>query len=125
MASLGFNVTAHRLVAHGIAGLIAGIGGVLFIYYNHRISPGSINPAALINILVIAVLGGLRHPIGPFLGAALFVLLQNFAIDFFSRERFNLVIGLVFLAIIFLSPDGLLGLWNRLRALVRPDAQRL
>jgi branched-chain amino acid transport system permease protein len=125
MASLGFHVTAHRLVAHGISGLIAGVGGVLFIYYNHRISPGSINPAALINVLVIAVLGGLRHPIGPFLGAALFVLLQNFAIDFFSRERFNLVIGLVFLAIIFLSPDGLLGLWNRMRALVRPDAHRL
>jgi branched-chain amino acid transport system permease protein len=124
MASLGFNVTAHRLMAHAIAGAIAGVGGVLFIYYNHRISPGSINPAALINILVIAVLGGLRHPIGPFLGAALFVLLQNFAIDFFSRERFNLVIGAVFLAIIFFSPDGLLGLWNRLRAFVRPDAQR-
>jgi branched-chain amino acid transport system permease protein len=125
MASLGFNVTAHRLMAHAIAGAIAGVGGVLFIYYNHRISPGSINPAALINILVIAVLGGLRHPIGPFLGAALFVLLQNFAIDFFSRERFNLVIGAVFLAIIFFSPDGLLGLWNRLRAFVRPDAHRL
>lgn len=124
MSSLGFNVNAHRLVAHAIAGLIAGVGGVLFLYYNHRISPGSISTGALINVLVIAVLGGLRHPIGPFLGAALFVLLQNFAIDFFSRERFNLVIGAVFLAVIFLSPDGLLGLWKRLRAYVRPDAHR-
>ncbi|MEY4883135.1 MAG: hypothetical protein RIS34_989 [Pseudomonadota bacterium] len=124
MASLGFDVVAHRLMAHAIAGLIAGVGGVLFVYYNHRISPGSISTAALINILVIAVLGGLRHPIGPFLGAALFVLLQNFAIDFVSRERFNLVIGSVFLAVIFFSPDGLLGLWNRLRAFVRPDALR-
>lgn len=124
MASLGFNVTAHRLMAHAIAGLIAGVGGVLFVYYNHRISPGSISTAALINVLVIAVLGGLRHPIGPFLGAALFVLLQNFAIDFFSRERFNLVIGAVFLIVIFSSPDGLLGLWERLRASVRPDARR-
>jgi len=124
MASLGFDVVAHRLMAHAIAGLIAGVGGVLFVYYNHRISPGSISTGAVINILVIAVLGGLRHPIGPFLGAALFVLLQNFAIDFVSRERFNLVIGSVFLLIIFFSPDGLLGLWNRLRAFVRPDAQR-
>jgi branched-chain amino acid transport system permease protein len=125
MASLGFNVTAHRLAAHAIAGLIAGAGGVLFVYYNHRISPGSISTAALINLLVIAVLGGMRHPIGSFVGAALFVLLQNFAIDFVSRERFNLVIGSVFLAVILFSPDGLLGLWERLRAFVRPDAQRL
>ncbi len=122
MASLGFNVTLHRLAAHAIAGLIAGAGGVLFVYYNHRISPGSINTAALINVLVIAVLGGLRHPIGAFVGAALFVLLQNFAIDFVSRDRFNLVIGSVFLAVILLSPDGLLGLWDRLRKLARPDA---
>jgi branched-chain amino acid transport system permease protein len=70
-------------------------------------------------------LGGLRHPIGPFLGAALFVLLQNFAIDFVSRERFNLVIGIVFLFVIFVSSDGLLGLWNRLRVFARPDALRI
>ncbi len=124
MSSLGFNVTQHRLLAHAIGGLIAGAGGVLFAYYNHGVSPGSINTAALINVLVIAVLGGLRHPIGAFLGAALFVLLQNFAIDFVSRDRFNLVIGGVFLFVILVSPDGLLGLWERLRVLVRPDTQR-
>lgn len=124
MSSLGFNVTHHRLMAHGLAGLIAGAGGVLFVYYNHAVSPGSINTSALINVLVIAVLGGLRHPIGAFLGAALFVLLQNFAIDFVSRERFNLVIGGVFLFVILVSPDGLLGLWERLRVLARPDTQR-
>jgi branched-chain amino acid transport system permease protein len=124
MNALGFNVNAHRLVAHGFSGLIAGIGGVLFVYYNHRISPGSINTFALINILVIAVLGGLRHPLGAFIGAALFVLLQNFAIDFFSRERFNLVIGGVFLIVIFISSDGLLGLWERVQTLFRPVSPR-
>lgn len=124
MASLGFDVTAHRLAAHAIAGLIASIGGVLFVYYNHRIAPGSISTPASINVLVIAVLGGLRHPLGAFLGAALFVLLQNFAIDFVSRERFNLVIGGVFLAVLVLSPDGLLGLWGRIRAGARRAAIR-
>jgi branched-chain amino acid transport system permease protein len=123
MSSLGYHVTLHRLAAHAIAGLIAGVGGILFVYYNHRISPGSINTAILINLLVIAVLGGLRHPIGAFLGAALFVLLQNFAIDFVSRERFNLAIGLVFLFVILLSPDGLLGLWEKLRTLASPASR--
>ena len=58
--------------------------------------PGSVGTSWLINILVIAVLGGMRHPIGPFLGALIFVLLQTFAIDVIDRERFNLVIGGVF-----------------------------
>jgi branched-chain amino acid transport system permease protein len=77
----------------------------------------------MINVLVIAVLGGMRHPLGSFLGAALFVLLQNFAIDFVSRDRFNLVIGSGFLVLILVSPDGLLGLWERLRVLARPDTR--
>jgi branched-chain amino acid transport system permease protein len=88
----------------------------LMVWYNNRISPGTMNTGAMINILIIAVLGGLRHPIGAFIGAILFVLLQNFAIDLVDRERFNLVIGGVFLAIVLFSPDGLLGLWATLRS---------
>ena len=37
----------------------------------------------MIAILVIAVLGGMRHPIGAFIGAVVYVMLQNFAIDLF------------------------------------------
>ena len=116
MESLGFNVVAHRVAAYVIAGFIAAVGGVLFVWYNGLITPGSVGTSWLINILVIAVLGGMRHPIGPFLGALVFVLLQTFAIDVIDRERFNLVIGGVFLAIVLFSPDGLLGLWSWLRA---------
>jgi branched-chain amino acid transport system permease protein len=115
MNALGFDVTAHRVAAYSVAGVIAAIGGILLVWYKGLMSPGALDTAALINILVIAVLGGLRHPIGPFLGAIVFVLLQNFAIDLFDRERFNLVIGTVFLLIVLFSPDGLLGWWARLR----------
>jgi branched-chain amino acid transport system permease protein len=115
MAALGFDVNAHRVAAHALAGFIASVAGVLFVFYNARISPGTIGISALLNVLIIAVLGGLRHPIGAFIGALVFVLLQNFAIDLIDRERFNLVIGGVFLAIVLFSPDGLLGLWQRLR----------
>ncbi len=120
MRALGFNVAAHRIAAHAFAGLLAGIGGVLLVWYNGRISPGTIGTTALINILIIAVIGGLRHPLGAFIGALVFVLLQNFAIDLIDRERFNLVIGGAFLLILIFSPDGLLGLWRRVRGLFHP-----
>jgi len=116
MHALGYHVTAHRVAAYAVAGLLAAVGGVLLVWYNNRISPGSMNTGAMINILIIAVLGGMRHPIGAFIGALVFVLLQNFAIDLVDRERFNLVIGGVFLAIVLFSPDGLLGLWANLRS---------
>jgi len=115
MEALGFNVVAHRVAAYAFGGLLAAIGGVLLVWYNGLITPGSINVGWQINILVIAVLGGMRHPIGAFLGAIVFVILQTFAIDLIDRERFNLVIGLVFLAIVLFSADGLLGLWDKFR----------
>jgi branched-chain amino acid transport system permease protein len=115
MQALGYNVTAHRVSAYAVAGFLAAVGGVLMVWYNGRISPGTIGTGAMINILIIAVLGGMKHPIGAFVGAIVFVLLQNFAIDLVDRERFNLVIGGVFLAIVLFSPDGLLGLWQHLR----------
>ncbi len=116
MQALGFAVTAHRVAAYAVAGFLAAVGGVLLVWYNGRISPGTIGIGAMINILIIAVLGGMKHPIGAFIGAIVFVLLQNFAIDLVDRERFNLVIGGVFLAVVLFSPDGLLGLWQHLRA---------
>jgi branched-chain amino acid transport system permease protein len=78
----------------------------------------------LINILIIAVLGGMRHPIGPFIGAIVFVLLQNFAVDLVDRERFNLLIGAIFLIIVLFSPDGLLGWWAGGAARLREASAR-
>ncbi|MCW5656154.1 MAG: branched-chain amino acid ABC transporter permease [Burkholderiaceae bacterium] len=121
MAALGFHVVAHRVAAYALAGLLAAVGGVLLVWYNGLITPGSVSTSWLINILVVAVLGGMGHPIGAFLGAIVFVLLQTFAIDLIDRERFNLVIGGVFFVIVLFSPDGLLGLWARLRTRFGPN----
>jgi branched-chain amino acid transport system permease protein len=112
MNALGFWVNLHRVIAHAVAGLIAAVGGLLYVWMNGRVSPGTIDIGPVIDILVIAVIGGLRHPVGPFIGAILFVLMKNFAIDLISPERFNTFIGLIFLAIVLVSPDGLLGLWR-------------
>ncbi len=116
MSALGYSVTAHRIFAYFLSGLVAGAAGVMLVWFNGRISPGTVGVDVAINVLVVAVIGGLRHPVGPFLGAIVFVLLQNFAIDLIDRERFNTVIGVAFLGIVFFSPDGLLGLIVRARA---------
>lgn len=115
MRAVGYDVTAHKVFAWFLAGIIAGAAGVLLVWFNGRISPGTIGVGAAINVLVIAVIGGLKHPIGPFLGAVVVVLMQTFAIDLVGADRFNTLIGLVFLAIVFISPDGILGLWGQLK----------
>lgn len=115
MRAIGYDVTAHKVFAWFLSGIVAGLAGVLYVWFNGRVSPGSVGVDGAIAVLVIAVVGGLKHPIGPFLGALIYVLLQVFAIDLVGAERFNTLIGLVFLVIVFASPDGILGLWQRIK----------
>ncbi|MBY8975954.1 branched-chain amino acid ABC transporter permease [Rhodobacteraceae bacterium NNCM2] len=121
MAALGYNVTGHRVAAYAFSALIAGIGGILLTWQSAQISPGTAGIGPVIDILVIAVIGGLRHPIGPFIGAFIYVILKTFALDALvaiglSGERFQLLIGVGFLVIVFWSPDGILGLWEKFKA---------
>jgi branched-chain amino acid transport system permease protein len=127
MAALGFNVTAHRIAAYAFAAVIAAIAGVLLVWQGGQISPGTAGVGPVIDILIIAVAGGLGRPIGPFLGAFIYVILRTFALDVLEGlgldgKRFQLLIGLGFLLIVLFSPDGILGLWSRWRdSLMRPQ----
>lgn len=130
MAALGFNVTAHRIAAYTFASIIAAFGGILLVWQNAQISPGTAGIPAVIDILVIAVVGGVRKPIGPFIGALIYTVLRTFSPDILtafgmSGERFKLLIGLGFLAVVFFSPDGVLGLWERWRARRNQDKDQL
>ena len=130
MEALGFNVTAHRIAAYSFAALIAAVAGILLTWLNGQISPGTAGIGPVIDILIIAVVGGLRHPIGPFIGALIYVVLRTFALDALvavgiAGERFQLLIGLGFLLIVLFSPDGVLGLWSRWRARLRKRRSEL
>jgi branched-chain amino acid transport system permease protein len=119
MRALGFDVTRHRLLAFTLAALVAAIAGLLSVWYNRRISPGSINLAQTIDVLIIAVVGGLYRLEGAWIGALVYAVIDNYSREYtpeignvLGPERFNTLIGLVFLVIVLLSPGGLVGLWE-------------
>ncbi|BBK33514.1 amino acid/amide ABC transporter membrane protein 2 (HAAT family) [Stella humosa] len=118
VAALGYDVALHRIASFAVAGFVAGCGGVLATFYNIGISPGSIGLGATVNILIISVVGGLWHPIGAFVGALVFAVFDTFAATIYDRNRFNTLIGVVFLAIVLVSPDGLSGLVRRIAGLL-------
>jgi branched-chain amino acid transport system permease protein len=114
MRSLGYNVTLHRTLAFTFAGFIAALGGILFVWWNAQIAPSTIGLGATIDVLVIAVIGGLYRLEGAWLGALVFVVLNNYAPDVDAiGDRFHTLIGVVFLVIVLVSPNGLIGLWER------------
>jgi branched-chain amino acid transport system permease protein len=113
MRSLGYNVVLLRTLAFGAGALIAAVAGILSVWWNTRISPGSIDLSRTIDVLIIAVIGGLYRLEGAWVGALVFTVLDNWTrgIDLIG-ERFNTVIGAIFLVIVLLSPGGLMGIWQ-------------
>jgi branched-chain amino acid transport system permease protein len=114
MSSLGYKVAVHRMLAFAFAGFIAAVGGILFVWWNAQIAPSTIGLSTTIDVLVIAVIGGLYRLEGAWLGALVFVVINNYAPDIgLIGDRFHTLIGLVFLIIVLVSPNGLIGLWER------------
>jgi branched-chain amino acid transport system permease protein len=131
MRSLGYNVPLHRTLAFGLGAFVAAIAGILSVWFNTQISPGSINITQTIAVLIIAVIGGLSRLEGAWIGAFAYSV-----IDYYARQdtptlglwlnpgRFATIIGLIFLLIVLLSPDGLIGIAQRLQGLGRRSVGR-
>jgi branched-chain amino acid transport system permease protein len=117
MRALGFNVALHRTLGFAVAALVAGIGGVFSVFYETRISPGTIDLTRTIELLTIAVIGGLYRLEGAWIGALVFVVLENYTRG--TTERFDTWIGALFLVIVLLSPGGIVGVLESLRRRIR------
>jgi branched-chain amino acid transport system permease protein len=125
MASLGYNVPLHRTLAFGFGAFLASLGGVLYAWFAGTVAPGDVDLPQTINLLIMAVIGGLVRIEGAWVGAFVFFVMQNyittgthipllgFGGTLFGGS-FNTIIGVIFLVIVLVSPDGLLGLWERL-----------
>ncbi len=122
MASLGFNVPLHRALAFTLAGFVAGLAGLLNVWWNGQIDPSSISIGPTLILLIIAVIGGISSLEGAWLGAFVYVLVFTYLRDLplvdrigITEARFNTVIGVIVLVIMVLSPEGLTGIVQRLR----------
>jgi branched-chain amino acid transport system permease protein len=114
MASLGFNVTVHRTMAFTFTGAVAAVAGILFVWWNGHIDPATVGLSASLDLIVVAVIGGIARLHGAWIGALFFVAVENYVRNVAAiSDRFHTVIGLVFLLIVVASPGGLLGLWER------------
>jgi branched-chain amino acid transport system permease protein len=125
MSSLGYAVPLHRTLAFGFAAFVAALAGVLYAWWAGQVAPGDVDLPQTISLLIMAVIGGLARIEGAWIGAFAFIVMQNeitttthvplvgFGGTIFGGT-FNTLIGIIFLAIVVVSPDGLMGLWGRI-----------
>jgi branched-chain amino acid transport system permease protein len=120
--ALGFDVRLHRTVAFALAAAVAGVAGVLATWHTTSISPGTIDVTRTIELLVVAVIGGLYRLEGAWLGALVYVLLDTYTRGL--SGRFETWIGIAFVLIVLVSPGGLAGLVARVDDAFRGPARR-
>ena len=106
MNALGYNVWVIRFLAFLFSGFWAGIAGILFVYYNQFISPQVAALTGSAEVLLMVISGGTATLLGPIAGAAIVVIMKNVVSAYI--ERWNLVLGLIFVVIISFMPEGLI-----------------
>jgi branched-chain amino acid transport system permease protein len=122
MAALGYHVWMIRFLAFLLSGFWSGVAGLLFVYYNQFVSPQAVALAASAEALLMVIAGGSGTLLGPVVGAALVVVMKNVASAYV--ERWNFVLGAIFVAIVLFMPEGLVPgaarLWRRVTARAAP-----
>ena len=108
MEVLGYDVWRHKYVAFILAGLFAGLAGNLFVYFNGFVSPSYLNILFSASALLMVILGGSGTLLGPAIGAAVIVGLENFISGY--MERWVLVLGVIYVLVTLFAPSGLVGL---------------
>jgi len=124
MNALGYHVWAIRFWSCLLSGLLTAIAGTLFVYYTQFISPQTTALTASAEVLLMVIAGGPATLLGPIVGAILVVVVKNVVSGFL--ERWNLLLGAIFVAIVILMPEGLVPgtarLWRAAARTLRRDA---
>jgi branched-chain amino acid transport system permease protein len=111
--AIGIDVRAQQWTAFIVAGSFAGLAGSLYAFSKGSISPETLSVPRSVDGLVMVLLGGVQSLAGPVWGAALFTWLE----DSVSREiaYWRAAIGVVILLLVLAFPQGIAGLFKRLR----------
>src|SRR5580692_8614279 len=119
MAALGFNPWLVRWITFVYAGFWGGVSGLLYVYYHKYIHPTSLSTTSSAEALLGVIAGGSGTLSGPAVGAATVLLLKNYASAYL--ERWNMLLGLVFVFIVLVMPAGIVPGFSRLTAALRGD----
>ena len=105
MNALGYHVWAIRFFACLFSGLLTSVSAILFVYYTQFISPQTLALTSSAEVLLMVISGGAGTLLGPIVGAGLVVAVKTVVSGFI--ERWNFLLGAIFVAIVILMPEGL------------------
>ena len=110
--ALGVDVRRLQWAAFGVAGVMAGMAGALYVFSKGSISPEGLSVGKSVDGLVMVLLGGVQTLSGPLVGAAVFTWLHDTVAR--NTDYWRAVLGATMLVLVLLFPQGLAGFGQQL-----------
>jgi branched-chain amino acid transport system permease protein len=107
MQALGYDVWRYQFVAFVLAAAFAGLAGALYAYFNRFVGPEYLYVVQSAEALIMVILGGAGTLVGPAIGAALIVFLEDFVSS--MTEHWVLILGVIYVVVTLFAPRGLVG----------------
>jgi branched-chain amino acid transport system permease protein len=108
MLALGYNAWRYKYLAFVLAAGFAGLSGALYACYNRFVGIEYLHVVRSAEALLMVILGGAGTLVGPAIGAALIVLLENVISNY--TQRWLMVLGAIYVVVTLVAPRGLMGL---------------
>jgi branched-chain amino acid transport system permease protein len=114
VASLGFNVLHYKLISNVVAGVIAGLAGIMYAFSIRFVNPQSVLGVELtIDVLLMTVIGGVGTLVGAIVGAGIIEISSHWLMGLRDVhpifERWVILFGIIFILLVMFFPAGIVG----------------
>lgn len=114
---IGIQTTVPRALVYALSAVVTGVAGLLSSLNTGFISPESLHWSVSAITLLMVVVGGFKHPVGPIVGAIVYFLFKDLLGDWATYSM--AIFGAALIAVIVFSPNGITGALNKLRIRLR------
>ncbi|RMF93004.1 MAG: branched-chain amino acid ABC transporter permease [Nitrospinota bacterium] len=122
VAAVGHAVARYKLLSFTISGAMSGLAGVLYAIHWQIVPITTVELGQSANIVFMTLLGGIGHPVGPVIGAAVFTLLSDMAATYWAR--WPILFGAVVILVVLFLRGGLVEAWQKMVNLLGRQQQK-
>lgn len=129
--SIGYDTLRYKLIAIMLAGMMAAVAGMLQVLLNKKVGPELLAVSNTVDPLLMTIIGGVGTFVGPVIGATGLHLLDTLVreatlevggITLVIADIWGLLLGTIFIVVVLIFPQGVIGTWQRIRG--RPRGKR-
>lgn len=110
---MGQNIRTFQVISFTVAGLFCGLAGGIFVAIEKFVSPELVYWSKSAEIIMVSILGGIYTFVGPLVGSAVMLLIEDYLSSYTSY--WSVFLGSVLIIFVLFMPDGIVGQLQQLK----------